>query len=177
MTPLNDNGLSRHPYVMACPAASPWRSFKETFVYILPYSVLLKVVQGRIGGSFIVFLTVSIDCAWSTKCKFLTWPRPFKLIGYCIPLKVVQGDFCLHSVLSKVVQGRVGGSFIVFLTVFIDCAWSTKCKFLTWPRPFKLIGYCIPLKVFEAHWRSFQRKLIVFLTVSINCTGSTKCMM
>ena len=106
----------------------------------------------------------------------LTWPRPLTLIGYCIPFKVFKTK-CRSL---KVVQGRLGESSFVFLTV----QEALNSCILTWPRPLTLIGYCIPFKVFKTKCRSLkvvQGRLggssFVFLPVAINCTSSTKCMM
>ena len=55
-------------------------------------------------------------------------------------LKVIRGDFCLLSSTSKVCQGHLGGSFLIFLTVSIDCACSTKCMYFSLAPPL------------DAHW-------------------------
>jgi hypothetical protein len=55
-------------------------------------------------------------------------------------LKVIGGDFCLLSSTLKVSQGRLDGSFHIFLTMSIDCACSTKCMYFSLAPPL------------DAHW-------------------------
>jgi len=88
------------------------------------------------------FVNTSVELFWHPKMIIDCPDTPMWLLILDCPaaspsrtLKVIRGDFCLLSSTLKVGQGRLGGSFLVFLTVSIDCACSTKCMYFSLAPP------------------------------------------